>query len=271
MAKAQGLTAEEMAGYRPHPELLRYILQNDNTRTDSRPLRVLDWGCGRGRLVAVLLEMGIDAYGVDVDANTLNNGRSYLNSLKKNGADRLRCIGARADTDFPDGYFDVVVSDNVLEHVADLDAVIGEIARVTRSGGWGFHLFPPRFAPMEGHLFMPFVHWLPKNGARRLAIRCYVSAGVEPHWPETGTMTKAEKSQVYFEYSRDKTFYRPPRTILALLRRHGLTARLVGLDHPRIRRHGLLSTAARSGAGGLLQLLIAELKTVELFVEKSAA
>jgi 2-polyprenyl-3-methyl-5-hydroxy-6-metoxy-1,4-benzoquinol methylase len=37
-------------------------------------LRVLDWGCGRGTTVAKLVEMGFDAYGVDIDPEPIKNG-----------------------------------------------------------------------------------------------------------------------------------------------------------------------------------------------------
>jgi 2-polyprenyl-3-methyl-5-hydroxy-6-metoxy-1,4-benzoquinol methylase len=37
-------------------------------------LRVLDWGCGCGTTVAKLVEMGFDAYGVDIDPEPIKNG-----------------------------------------------------------------------------------------------------------------------------------------------------------------------------------------------------
>jgi SAM-dependent methyltransferase len=43
---------------------------------------------------------------------------------------------------FPDAAFDAVFSSNVLEHVQDLDALLGEIQRVLRPGGLSLHLMP---------------------------------------------------------------------------------------------------------------------------------
>lgn len=40
---------------------------------------------------------------------------------------------------FPDGYFDILVTSEVLEHVADLDRALEEIRRVLKPGG--FHVF----------------------------------------------------------------------------------------------------------------------------------
>lgn len=53
----------------------------------------------------------------------------------------LSFIGAPAESmpTVPDGCFDVVLSNAVLEHVADIRACSRELARVTRAGGWNMH------------------------------------------------------------------------------------------------------------------------------------
>ena len=43
------------------------------------------------------------------------------------------------DTGLPDGSVDVVVSNSFLEHVPDADAVLAELARVTKPGGYALH------------------------------------------------------------------------------------------------------------------------------------
>ena len=47
-------------------------------------------------------------------------------------------------TEFPNGYFDVIVSNAVFEHLPDVDAACRELKRVTKKGGYlfiGIHLF----------------------------------------------------------------------------------------------------------------------------------
>jgi len=110
-------------------------------------LRVLDWGCGRGMTVAKLLEMGFDAYGVDVDPEPIQNGRPLFLSRGYDPDERLKCI--RADdcrTSFAEGFFHVVLSDQVFEHLPKLDAVASEVARVTMLGGKGLHTCPAKMA-----------------------------------------------------------------------------------------------------------------------------
>jgi SAM-dependent methyltransferase len=46
------------------------------------------------------------------------------------------------DIPFPDGSFDVVFCNHVLEHVADDRRAMRELCRVTRRGGWGVLLVP---------------------------------------------------------------------------------------------------------------------------------
>jgi SAM-dependent methyltransferase len=226
-------------------------------------VRVLDRGCGRGRLVGVLQNRGMDAYGVDVDAETLTNGQVYFETAAPSAETKLRQLDAAGRAPFPDGFFDVVVSDNALEHVADLDTVMAEIARLTRPGGRGFHLFPARFTFREGHLMMPFVHWLPKGVLRRGAIGMFTRIGVEPRWEELSDLSVSEKAKTYFAYSHDKTFYRAPSRILAVCSDNGLTARLVGTDHPRAPR-----LCRIPGLRNVAEAWIANLKAVELFLQK---
>jgi 2-polyprenyl-3-methyl-5-hydroxy-6-metoxy-1,4-benzoquinol methylase len=40
----------------------------------------------------------------------------------------------------------------------------------------------PHLRLVEAHLFMPFVHWLPKNAAHKWLIGLFVLAGIEPRW-----------------------------------------------------------------------------------------
>ena len=44
--------------------------------------------------------------------------------------------------EYPDNYFDVVISSHVLEHVTDDLTAIKELARVQNNNGWSIHLVP---------------------------------------------------------------------------------------------------------------------------------
>jgi len=54
-------------------------------------------------------------------------------------------------TPFVTGSFDLVINNQVLEHVTDLDVVVHEIARVLKPGGSCLSLFPDKGVWREGH------------------------------------------------------------------------------------------------------------------------
>lgn len=104
--------------------------------------RVLDFGCGRGSLVRAFRAAGFDAAGCDI--------------VLEKPADELYLIEQPYRLPFPDGTFDFVVSNQVLEHVRDHSLVFRELRRVLKAGAPSIHLFPARWAPIEVHLRVPF-------------------------------------------------------------------------------------------------------------------
>ena len=91
------------------------------------PLRsgmtLLDFGCGEGRLVQAALALGVDAYGCDLLELHYSKCR-----LKESA--RLRAIRNPYELPFNDDSIDVVLSDQVLEHVQNYPQVVAELHRV---------------------------------------------------------------------------------------------------------------------------------------------
>lgn len=72
---------------------------------------------------------------------------------------------------FADGSFDIVFSNSVIEHVGDA-AQQEAFARETMRVGKRFFLQTPNAGfPVEQHLFMPLLHWLPKGLQRAIVER----------------------------------------------------------------------------------------------------
>jgi SAM-dependent methyltransferase len=120
----------------------------------------LDYGCGDGRLVSAALAAGYDFRGVDnyygdpqfqerAEAATPAASRTHIHLLLD------------GKIPFADDTFDFVCSNQVLEHIADLDFAIAEIARVTKPAGLGMHLFPSVETVPEAHLGIWWHHRLP--------------------------------------------------------------------------------------------------------------
>jgi SAM-dependent methyltransferase len=126
--------------------------------------KVLDFGCGAGLMVQMLREAGFDAYGVDIRWPGADYGDIEASDLGRDGL--LRYYEPGGPLPFADNEFDVIVSDQVFEHVETLEATVRELERVLRPGGVAYHHFPYRRVWREGHIGIPFSHRLPPGRAR---------------------------------------------------------------------------------------------------------
>ncbi len=88
---------------------------------------ILDLGCGDGHFASRTFDFQIDV-GIDP-------WKGPLYEAAKTGAYRnvIRCEGA--DIPFPDRYFQTIISNSVLEHIPEVDAVVIEAGRVIKPGG----------------------------------------------------------------------------------------------------------------------------------------
>lgn len=93
-------------------------------------LVVIDFGCGGGLLSRPLAERGATVLGFDVSHASLRAAREHSRGSF------LRGDARRAP--FADECADVVLMADVLEHVADYQAVLGEAARLLGPGGVAF-------------------------------------------------------------------------------------------------------------------------------------
>lgn len=134
---------------------------------------ILDFGCGDGRQVQTLLNLGFDAWGVDIydawnrpgPAPGLDPGLDPALPLPGAVAERLRLIAQHdMKLPFPDHSFDLCLSEQVMEHVFDYDTVFAEILRVLKPGALSLHRFPRPNYPYEGHLGLP-LPWLCRRPA----------------------------------------------------------------------------------------------------------
>lgn len=95
--------------------------------------RLLDVGCASGALLAHAVERGWQARGVELAPDAVAHARAR-------GLDVF--AGDLLAANLPTGHFDLVYMGDVLEHVPDCRAVVAEVARVMRPGGW-FYLRGP--------------------------------------------------------------------------------------------------------------------------------
>ncbi len=177
------LTEEEMSQFVLDKLIMKKILQHqEEMMLDNAEFNILDWGCGKGNAVAYLRKKGYNAFGVEVDKEMLQNGRSLFLRRALNPDDLLSLLGPGGKTKFPDGYFHFVYSYQVLEHTNDIGLIASEINRITIDSGAGLHCYPARFCVIEPHLFMPLIHWAPKNNLRKQLILLFPGCAWIHRW-----------------------------------------------------------------------------------------
>lgn len=198
-------------------------LSDYETRTGlpRAEINVLDFGCGRGAFVGRLRQRGWRAFGTEIDDRFVRAG-ALVNAMATDAYPLLTTVQEDGRSLFPDGYFDIIVSNQVLEHVANLDAVVCEMSRQLKPGGIMLHYFPAQFRLVDAHYRLPFAHWLPKNRSRRLAIGMMTLAGLGVRGCKP--LTPKQRTDVIFQYSVEETFYRKPTVIKQAFEVHGLQA-----------------------------------------------
>jgi 2-polyprenyl-6-hydroxyphenyl methylase/3-demethylubiquinone-9 3-methyltransferase len=95
-------------------------------------LRALDIGCGGGFLAEEFARLGCRVVGVDPSAVSIETARRHAAAT---GLDVDYRVGSGERLPAADCEFDLAYCCDVLEHVSDLDAVIGETARVLTAEG----------------------------------------------------------------------------------------------------------------------------------------
>jgi SAM-dependent methyltransferase len=140
--------------------------------------RILDVGCGIGAYVSRLREFSDQVYGVDIEEGRLRRSAQSLPCL---------ALAASEHLPFTNGAFDLVLLNEVIEHVQDDACTLREACRVTTPGGRIIIYTPNRLYPFETHgiylgrryVFgnIPLVNYLPGFLRRRLVphARAYLS------------------------------------------------------------------------------------------------
>jgi SAM-dependent methyltransferase len=116
---------------------------------------LVDLGCGPGYCTAALRARGAEVVPID-------NSEEELGDAPPEGA----LLADAAGLPLPDGYADGVVCSNLLEHTPDAEAVIREIERVLRPGGWGYLSWTNWYSPHGGHEMSPYHLLGPSRGPR---------------------------------------------------------------------------------------------------------
>lgn len=225
-----------------HQHLLSVVNTQWRQNPSGQALRLLDLGCGDGSLLAYLTrslpqlnpEMRLELYGFDVhDHGVQQEGfldqtiaalQSRLPSIP--WVERIAAIAATDPWPYPDDFFDVILSNQVLEHVADHDHLFAQTHRTLRTDGYAVHLFPLRHYLYEGHLLLPLAHRIADYDLLRGYIAWMSRLGLgkyRAHRRASG-VSLAEYAERHADYLHHFTNYLSHAAVLALGKRHRLRA-----------------------------------------------
>lgn len=130
---------------------------------DVRHATWLDVGCGSGGVAATLAQHVEKVIGIDPESWTRwQHFQEQAPGLKFHVGsyrDLTRLLAPES--------IDVVVCNQVYEHVDDPKALLEAIKQIMKPGGVCYFAGPNLLWPIEPHVFWPFVHWLPRAFAQR--------------------------------------------------------------------------------------------------------
>lgn len=163
-------------------------------REPSVSKSVLEVGCGNGGFIREMRSRSIEVWGADLTTYGYEP-HPDIESWFRPIEDRTYKLG------FPDESFDIVFTNQVLEHVHNTQEFFYEISRVLKYGGISINIFPSRFRLVEPHIKVPlagvfqqriYLEVLALLGLRRESQRGW-------HWRRVANEN--------VKYMRDKTNY----------------------------------------------------------------
>jgi SAM-dependent methyltransferase len=193
----------------------------------NHPIRILDIGCGDGWLMRYLVEMfalvhpeqSVEVHGFDVHEQGYGVREEFERAVRNladgcpdtDWARRIKIISAAEPWPYAEEFFDIAVSNQVLEHVADIQHYFSSLRRVLKADGFSVQLLPVSQVFLEGHVRVPLAHWIRDVRLQQDLIEVSNRIGIGL-WKrdrlifEEADITQYAKSQA--AYLNTSTFYR---------------------------------------------------------------
>lgn len=165
-----------------------------NYKSNQR-VNVLDVGCGSGASLLYMIaelskafpEKELDFYAFDIDESELTfkdkkSCNNYLFELLKtlnskykniNWEKKVKLIKENDDWHCEENFFDIIVSNQVLEHVMNKTYFFEKLNKFMKSNSHSFHLAPVSTNVWEFHLNIPFAHWFKSKNILKKYIIIY--------------------------------------------------------------------------------------------------
>lgn len=172
--------------------IISSIRQKDNL---PKHMKVLEVGCGSGTFLLYMIdvlsktfpEITFDFYAFDIqeseltfedeELNDSHLSRLHLTLRRKyknhNWERQIKIIKSSDDWHEQLEFFDLIISNQVLEHVMDKPTFFEKLNKNLKLSGNSFHLFPALDVFWEWHIHVPFAHWFKSEKSLRKYIVLY--------------------------------------------------------------------------------------------------
>tara|TARA_X000000950_G_C13760338_1_gene596535 strand:- start:210 stop:1097 length:888 start_codon:yes stop_codon:yes gene_type:complete len=164
-------------------------------RNLSGHMRILEVGCGSGTFLLYMIDMlsktfpkiTFDFHAFDLQESELifndeelkepHLSRLHLVLKRKykngNWERKIKIIKPSDDWHEQLEFFDLIVSNQVLEHVMDKPTFFNKLSKNLKLSGNSFHIFPALDVFWEWHIHVPFAHWFKSEKMLRKYITLY--------------------------------------------------------------------------------------------------
>lgn len=171
---------------------------------DLKCKKILDIGCGLGGKTVAYGEAGAsEVIGADLAVDHVAASQEFA-AKSDRGFGWGFSVADAGLLPFPDRSFDTVVANDAMEHFADPESAVAEMARVTKEGGAIWLFFTPHYSPMGSHLYdyvyTPWCHLVFRRGDLERAIREIVRSRI-PDAP--GAEVEEKLGQIMQSFDRD--------------------------------------------------------------------
>ncbi|CAK0772914.1 Class I SAM-dependent methyltransferase [Gammaproteobacteria bacterium] len=210
---------------------------------DASSVRILDAGCGNGKLISFIYqaikftrpEIIIDIHGFDVINHGVQLEKQFIEKTifeltndipTVDWSERIKSLKIGDKWDFLDNYFDMVISNQVLEHVHNKPFFFKESYRVLRDNGYAIHLAPLCHYIYEGHLLLPFVHRICSHDLLRgyISFCSLLGLGKFREHNKLTRISRSEFSERHADYIYFLTKYASEKETLDMARNNGFRA-----------------------------------------------
>jgi SAM-dependent methyltransferase len=152
-----------------------FVLPFINQTCPIKPgLRILEIGCGEGGVLKPFFDNGCECVGVDLDQPRIDLANLFLQNQIATG--KMLFLNQNIYEDAfkakYEGYFDVIILKDVIEHIHNQEEFMPYMKILLRENGQIFFGFPPWYMPFGGHQQVakkkwtskiPYYHILPKG------------------------------------------------------------------------------------------------------------